>query len=365
MDFELDAEPAALRELAGRIFGDLATPQRITEVESGAGVDDALWKELVRTGITGITAPEDSGGAGLGATAVCAVLEQQGEHVAPVPLWTHLIATQALARSEDPDRVADLLTGAADGQQRIALALEEHAPADPEAPSCTASPDGDAWRLTGHKAAVPALDGSGGVVVSAAEDGGPALFLVDPDADGVSREQAATTSRDRSGHLSLRNAPALRLGGGDLFSRTVDAARAALAALQLGTARGALRHAGQYLAEREQFGRPLATFQAVSHQLADCYIDVECMSVTAWEAAWVADSEEPDRLSAAVARWWAAEAGQRIVYRVQHLHGGIGVDVDYPVHRYFLWGKENAGMLQAAPAELEHIGRELADGGGV
>lgn len=364
MDFELDAEPAALRELAWRIFSDLASPQRVAEVEAGPGVDDALWKELARAGITGITAPEESGGADLGSAAVCAVLEQQGEHVAPVPLWTHLVAVLTLARSVDPGRVADALAGAADGQQRIALALEEHAPADLQAPSCTASSNADGWRLTGNKAAVPALDGSSQVVVSAAEDGGPALFLVDPDADGVFRETAATTSRDRSGHLSLQDAPALRLGGTDLFTRTLDAARAALAGLQLGTARGALRHAGQYLAEREQFGRPLATFQAVSHQLADCYIDIECMAVTAWEAAWTADSDEPDRLSAAVARWWAAEAGQRVVYRVQHLHGGIGVDIDYPVHRYFLWGKEIAGMLQPASAELEHIGRELADGGG-
>lgn len=363
MDFELDAEPAALRELAARIFGDLAAPQRVAEVEAASGVDEALWKELALAGITGITAPEESGGAGLGAAAVCAVLEQQGEHVAPVPLWTHLVAAQALARSARREQVADLLVGAADGQQRIALALEEHAPADPEAPSCTASSSAGGWRLTGSKAAVPALDGSAQVVVSAAEDGGPALFLLGADADGVSRDAAVTTSWDRSGHLRLQDAPALRLGGAELFARTIDAARAALAALQLGVARGAMRLAGQYLAEREQFGRPLATFQAVSHQLADCYIDVECMAVTAWEASWSADSDQPDRLSAAVARWWAADAGQRVVHRVQHLHGGVGVDVDYPVHRYFLWGKEIAGILQAAAAELEHIGRELAGGG--
>ena len=134
----------------------------------------------------------------------------------------------------------------------------------------------------------------------------------------------------------------------------------ALAAVQLGVAEGAMRLAASYTSERVQFGRPLGSFQAVQHQLADCWIDVDAMRVTLWEAlsrdadpdSTVADAER----TALVASWWRTQAGLDVVHRVQHVHGGMGVDVDYPVHRYFLWGKQIASTLGGADfaAALDH-----------
>ncbi len=142
--------------------------------------------------------------------------------------------------------------------------------------------------------------------------------------------------------------------------------------MQLGVTRGALAHATSYLSERRQFGRPLGTFQAVAHQLADCHIDIEAAGVTLWQAATRlddadgADADPADHdpadldRTALVAKWWATDAGQRVVHRVQHVHGGIGVDLDYPVHRHYLWGKEIAGTLGGPGADLDRLGAVLA-----
>ncbi|HLV73608.1 MAG TPA: acyl-CoA dehydrogenase family protein, partial [Vulgatibacteraceae bacterium] len=110
-------------------------------------------------------------------------------------------------------------------------------------------------------------------------------------------------------------------------------------------AQGALRLAADHLSAREQFGRPLATFQAVQHQLADCYIEIDALRVCLWHAISLIAAGEDAESAVLVAKWWADEGGLNVVHRTQHLHGGIGVDVDYPVHRHFLWGKQISGTL--------------------
>ena len=138
------------------------------------------------------------------------------------------------------------------------------------------------------------------------------------------------------------------------------------AACRSGSPRARCALAASYLAEREQFGRPLGTFQAVQHQLADCWIDIDAMRVTLWQAiAGSQTGDVPTRSGAAlVASWWRAQGGLDVVHRVQHVHGGIGVDVDYPVHRYFLWGKQLAGTLGGPASLLADLGDVLAEGVG-
>src|SRR5699024_9783441 len=135
------------------------------------------------------------------------------------------------------------------------------------------------------------------------------------------------TNLDHSGHLTLESAPAQIIGtpGSDAVEHIVQNASIALAALQLGVARGAVRYAVNHTGERTQFGKPLATFQAVAHQLADCYMDIEAMNVTLWNALSFLENDELADSTVLVAKWWATEAGQRVVHRVQHVHGGIGV----------------------------------------
>ncbi|MFD8566863.1 acyl-CoA dehydrogenase family protein [Streptomyces sp. NPDC059639] len=369
MDFSLGEELEAVRDLAREIFTDRTSPERLRTVEtSPTRVDEGLWSDLADAGLLGAALPEDVGGAGLGPAGLGVLLTEQGRRTAPVPLWSALVAALAVAEHGDARQRA-LLPSLAAGTARLALALEEFGPADPVAPDTVAvraPADAPPWRLTGHKAAVPGPVGAGHVLVSATTGDGAGLFLVAADAAGVSWEHAETTSHELGGHLTLDGAPAEAVGipGRGAVERTLRQARTALAALQLGVTEGALGHAVEHLREREQFGRPLATFQAVQHQLADCYIDIDALRVTTWHAMdTLSDTGATDaeRESAAlVAKWWAAEAGLTTVHRVQHLHGGIGVDTDHPVHRHFLWGRQIAATLGGAQAQLAGLGDVLA-----
>ncbi|MDA3629957.1 acyl-CoA/acyl-ACP dehydrogenase [Saccharopolyspora sp. WRP15-2] len=361
MDCHLSEELVAVRDLARDIFTDQATTDRIREVEaSETRVDEHLWAELAKAGLVGAALPEEHGGAGLGLDGLCVLLAEQGRFVAPVPLWSAVVAAMAIATHGDDEQRGRYLRATASGSARLALALEEFAPAEPNAPTCTATAEGDAWRLSGTKAVVPSPQGADAVLVSATTDRGPGLFLVEHE---IHREQAETTTRDLSAHLHLDGATGRAVGvpGDDALHQTLRRATVALSAIQTGVARGALALAAGYLAERHQFGRPLATFQAVQHQLADCYIDVEAAEVVLWQALTsLADGAADADRAVLVAKWWADQAGLDVVHRTQHVHGGIGVDVDYPAHRYFLWGKQISSTFGGAAAALADLGALLA-----
>lgn len=373
MDFTPDEDVTAVRGLAHEIFADRATTERVADIERmETRVDEDLWRELAKAGLFGVALPENAGGAGLGLDALCVLLEEQGRVVAPVPVWPSIVAGLAIAVHGTPGQRDTVLPGVVDGSVRLTAAFEEFGPAPPDAPCCTARPSDDGWLLTGQKAVVPAAFGTEHVLISAGTERGAGLFLAATDAAGMDWERAETTNHEPAGNLTLRDVAAWPVGapGSGVLDWALKRASVALAAVQLGVAQGALAHAVSYLSGREQFGRPLATFQAVAHQLADCYIDVDAMRVTLWQAISAlehgAHGEDGDR-AVPVATWWAAEAGMNVVHRVQHVHGGIGVDTDYPVHRHFLWGKQISGTLGGAEATLELLGdvltgRELAGG---
>jgi 3-oxocholest-4-en-26-oyl-CoA dehydrogenase beta subunit len=140
----------------------------------------------------------------------------------------------------------------------------------------------------------------------------------------------------------------------------LERARTGLCALQLGVTEEAVRRAAAYLSERHQFGRPLSTFQGTMLRAADAYIDTEAIRVTTWQAAWRLDTGRAAAEAVAVAKWWASEAGQRVVHSTQHLHGGLGADIEYPIHRYFLWGKQIELMLEGPSAQLARLGASIA-----
>ncbi|MFE4454552.1 acyl-CoA dehydrogenase family protein [Streptomyces sp. NPDC056796] len=364
MDFSLGEELEELRALAREIFTDHATPERLRAAEtSRTRVDDKLWADLSAAGLLAAPLPEDAGGAGLGLPGICVLLEEQGRRVAPVPLWTAALGALALAVHGTAAQRAALLPAAAGGSARITLALEEFAPADPRTPLTTAVSEGSGWRLTGTKAVVPSAAGAAHVLVTATTDAGTGLFLIRRDAPGTTWTPAETTTHDLAAHLGLDATPAEAVGApGTGVGEWIDGhARTALAAVQLGVAQGAVRYAADHLSTREQFGRPLATFQAVQHQLADCVIETDAMRVTLWQAVTaLADGEDTEQ-SVLVATWWAGEGGLNVVHRVQHVHGGIGVDTDYPVHRHFLWGKQISTTLGGAAGDLARLGDLLAE----
>jgi len=370
MDFTFSEEQDAVRGLAAQVFEGHATPERVKEVErSEERVDRELWRALADAGLLAIAVPQEHGGSGLGLAEVCLLLEQQGRRVAPVPLWpTLVLGALAIAELGSPEQQRAWLPGVAPGDVVLTAALAELGANDPLRPQVTATRDGDEWRLDGDKPSVPAGHVADRVLVPASTGGGElGVFLVDPAGPGVERTVAAATDRSKVAHLAFAGALAERLGGGeDVDGRRatawmLDRALVGLCATQVGVAEGALRMAADYTSERQQFGRPLSTFQGVALKAADAYIDTEAMRVTLWQAAWRLTAGLDATSEVMVAKWWASEGGQRVVHITQHLHGGMGADVDYPVHRYFLWGKQIEDTLGGASAQLARLGRALAE----
>jgi len=377
VNFSLSPEQVAVSESAAAVFSGMAGAERVAEVEqSGDRVDDRLWAELAKAELLGLVVPEAHGGAGLGLTEACLVLEQQGRHVAPVPLWaTTVLGALTLSRFGSPAQQAELLPAVADGSLRLSAALTEVASDAKRRPSAVATREADGgWRLSGFLQAVPQAHVAGRVLVPAhcpslaGEAGEVMVAVVDPAAPGVTRTPAETTDHQIHPHLGLHD---VRVGPGDVLAPSesgaavvafmVASAVTGLCALQLGVAEEALAKAAAYTNQRHQFGRPRSAFQGTMLRAADAYIDTEAIRVTTWQAAWRLDTGRPAAEAVAVAKWWASEAGQRVVHTTQHLHGGLGADVSYPIHRFFLWGKQIELMLEGPAAQLARLGDLVAE----
>jgi acyl-CoA dehydrogenase len=297
--------------------------------------------------------------------------------VAPVPLWaTIVLGALPIAEFGTADQRAAWLPRVVAGDVFLSAALAEAGAGDPFRPQVRAGRTGGTWRLDGLKVSVPAAHVAARVLVPATLDdsaasaagagsGGVGLFLVDPSGPGVEVERAVTTNREVHPHLRFDGAPAEPLGGdtpvgADALAWTLDRALLGLAALQVGVCEEALRLAAEYTSQRMQFGKPLSAFQGVALKAADAYIDIEAIRVTVLQAAWKLSVGRPATTDVLVAKWWASEGGQHAVHVTQHLHGGMGADVDYPVHRYFLWGKQIEDTLGGASATLARLGDAIA-----
>jgi 3-oxocholest-4-en-26-oyl-CoA dehydrogenase beta subunit len=362
MDFTFNESQEAVRDLAERIFTGHAPVDRVREVErSEDRFDRRLWSELAAAGLIGIALPESDGGAGLGITEMCLVLEQQGRRVAPVPLLWTMVGGLTIAAFGDDELRRSWLPGVIAGEIVLTAALGEGGAGDPLAPSVELAGDGT---LHGHKPSVPWAHVASRVLVPARSAGGVVLTLVDPRGSGVTLETGEATDRQLLSQLTFEGAPADLVAGPDAGVAAtrwmLHRALTGLAAIQLGVASEALAMAAEYTSNRLQFGKPLSSFQSTSAKAADAYIDAQAMAATLWQAAWRLDSGLDASMAVEVAKWWASEAGQRVVHATQHMHGGMGADIDYPVHRYFLWGKQIEATLGGGSAHLAEIGKALA-----
>jgi 3-oxocholest-4-en-26-oyl-CoA dehydrogenase beta subunit len=369
MDFGFDEAQQAVSQSAAGVFGGTATDDRVQDVErSEDRFDERLWAELARANLLGIAVPEEFGGSGLGITEVCLLLEQQGKTVAPVPLWATLVlGALPLAKWGSDEQRSAWLPGVVSGDVKLSAALTEVGAHRGSAPSVSAVHDGDRWRLGGSAFAVPQAHLADRVIVPARSRDGLLLAIVDPRADGASLERVVTTDRQVHPHLHFDG---VRIEAIDVLGEPGECeatiagmlalARTGLCAIALGVAEEAITRTAEYLNERHQFGKPLSSFQGAKMRAADAWIDTEAIRVTLWEAAWRIDTGRPASEAVAVAKWWASEAGQRVVHATQHLHGGMGADIEYPIHRFFLWGKQIELMLGTPPAELDALGDLLA-----
>jgi alkylation response protein AidB-like acyl-CoA dehydrogenase len=358
VDFRPSEEQVALCGLAREILAKEATPERLRASErSPEWLDRELWARLADANLLGVAVPEAQGGIGMGFFELCALFVELGRAVAPLPaLPTLAMGGLAIARFGSEAQRDRWLVPLVRGELVLSAALES-------GPALRARGERGDCVLEGSRACVPALHLAERVLVPARGESGTRVFLVDPTAPGVSTLRQTTSRGEPLFALELagvRVAADEVLDGPGIEAWMSERARVALAATQLGVSERALEITTRHLREREQFGAPLGALQAVQHRCADCFIDLECLRGVVWKAAYELAQDRPAAREAWIAKFWAAEAGSRIATATQHLHGGTGADVDYPIHRHFLWSKSLELALGAALPQLVELGRDMA-----
>jgi alkylation response protein AidB-like acyl-CoA dehydrogenase len=368
MDFSLSEEQQELTGLAARILEDRMDLQHLKQRDrSDEWYDRDTWAELAKANLLGVALPESAGGLGLGFLDLCMVLREVGRKVAPLPVIPTLVAGALPLARFGTDAQQAVLAKVASGDVLLSAALVE-AGSDPDRPTTTATRDGDGWRLDGVKSNVAAASVAELIVVPAAVGDDVGVFLVPTSASGVAMERQQSMNHEPLFELRLDgarvDADAL-LGsveqGREILQWTLNRTTIAICALVSGVANEAMRLTAQYTTERKQFDRAIGTFQAVGQRMADCFIDDQAIELTMLQAATHLDEGRDDPLEIATAKFWAAEGGNHIGHAALHIHGGISIDVDFPIHRYFLWLKQYEFTLGAATPELLAIGRVLAD----
>ena len=382
MDFKLDEEQQAVRELARGILEKEVDHERLKQLEAaGEDFDRELWATLARAGLLGLAIPEEHGGMGFGLVELCVLAQELGRVVAPVPaLATLAMGATAISSFGSNEQKKKWLPRICAGKAVVSVAMARGAWTREGRAPLTATPDPNGgWTLSGQVSLVQAAGISDLLLVPAclgggSEGGGAALFLVDPACRGLQLTGARSATGERLYTVSLDSVTVAEqdlLGGADppaakasrqqAFDRTRDCGLAVSCALQTGVSEKAVEMTAAYVSERQQFGRPIGSFQAVHHRMADCYVDLESMRWTAWRAAWLLAEGRDTARELMVARHWSAEGGARIASATQHLHAGMGVDTDYPLYRYFLNSKALELGTGSAAAQLAALGRSLAD----
>ncbi len=327
-----------LRDSARGLLGSRFAPERVAELaESPEGWDRSSWTEMAELGWVGLSVPEDRGGAGFGFIEEAVLFEELGRALYPGPyLSTVGLALPALGGTDTLERT---LSGEATATFAWAEPSGPHRLDDLSSLSTKASGSNGSWRLAGEKAFVPDVAAADVAVVAAAAPEGTALFVVELAKADVQPVSTMDATR-RLGRLVLNDVPAaLAVGPGEapaLLEQIRLRALAAVALEAVGIAQTALDLAIAHVKERKQFDKPIGAYQAVAHQVADIYMEMELARSLAYWAAWcVAESDPQAPVAAAAAKSAAAEAAVRACERSIQVHGGIGFTWEHVLHRYY------------------------------
>ncbi len=376
MDFSITEDQTAIKELAYQIFTDQATDESLLALaRSEQHYDDNLWRILAEQGLLGLSLPEAVGGSGLGFTELCLMLEEQGRRVAPVPLFASLVlGASPIVDFGTEEQQKTYLSPLATGDKKLSAAIAELAMNPAVVTAVNATEQGEGWQLNGSVSCVQDGAIADFVLVPAvtdakADDGKDlSVFIVDVAQGGV------TVTPQQLGLLGEWNATmtmsdvtqskATLLGelgqGREIIERLEQCANIAHCAMQTGVSEEAMTRTAQYTTERKQFGVAIGSFQALAMRMADSYIDVEAIRSTYWLALWRFEQGLDARAEVRAAKFWACEGAHRVVHTAQHLHGGIGADVEYPIHRFFLWSKMISYSLGGGSRQLQELGALLA-----
>jgi 3-oxocholest-4-en-26-oyl-CoA dehydrogenase beta subunit len=363
MDFTTTEAADDLGGLARTITESVCTAEHQRELDglgvAGGRFDRDLWGKLIEADILSTATPESLGGGGFGVLEQVVVLVALGRQLAAVPyLESVVLGAGALAKFGSESLQQEWAMTAINGEKILAVALDGEMGQGPV--QATTSSEG--YRLTGSRTQVGYGPVADAFLVPAETDSGTKVFLIAKDDPGVTVSALDTTGHGSVAHLEMQGVEAARVVGGDeAVAWLTTHGTLGRSAYQLGVLERALELTSEYAREREQFDRPIGSFQAVSSRLADGYIDVKGLRLTVTQAAWRLSEDLPADIEVSTAAFWAADAGHRVAHTTVHVHGGVGIDLDHPVHRYFLAAKQMEFAVGSATGQLLRIGRELAD----
>ena len=361
MEFDFSEEQRAIADMATSVFADFCGDDQVrTFWDSGKSYDGGLWQQLAETGLLGLIVAEEDGGSGMGMLEQMLTLEQQGRHVAPVPLWRQQLAAAVLARFAAAPLKSAWLEKIISGTSLATLSLDGLTAS--RGLALSAKPSASGWLLDGRVIAVPLALEAQLAILAAATDTGPRLFIIDLTAAGIEKISGVLTHAEPAADLVFK---ALQISADqalpvEALSWLDQRALACIAALQLGVSAEDLRRTVEYTTQRIQFDRPIASFQGIGMRSADCYIDIEALRSTLWQLCWRLDSGLEAEGAARVAKYWASECGHRVAHASSHMHGGMGSDISYPIHRFLYWSRALELTLGGVSANLQVLGEWLA-----
>ncbi|MGX1755535.1 acyl-CoA dehydrogenase family protein [Streptomyces lydicus] len=372
MDFTFTEEQQAAAEAARAVFAGVA-PDGVPSpaLTPGAVADDfdrALWRKLADADLLSLPIAPEHGGAGLDPIALCLVLRESAKVLARVPLLEAGAAALTLQRYAADELGAQVLPRIAAGELVVTVAGSGRTGHEPAELAVDARQEGADWIFDGVQSTVPWARTADRILLPAhTPEGHAVLALVPRTHPGVTLDDQIATTGERLAEVRLDS---VRLSGQetitdpDAWELLRNVLTTGTCALALGLGERVLAMTGDYTSKREQFGFPVATFQAVAVQAADRFIDLRAMEATLWQAAWRITTDAagplPPAGDVAVAKIWASEGVRRVVQTAQHLHGGFGADTDYALHRYHAWAKQLELSLGPAAAHEETLGDLLA-----
>ena len=368
MDFGFSEQQRDVQQLARQILSEQVTPEKLAAYDDYAAerFDQELWQQLADAGLLGVAIAEQHGGMGFGFIELALLVEEVGRSIAPLPAISHAVSAALTIQRFGSDAQRETwLPPAVRGETILTAGLGEASTA------CTVQGQsaGSGWILSGGTAYVPYAAVAERILLPAETEEGTIMVLLDPQAPGVSLTGLPYTTYEPLYELAC---DAVEIEAGDVLAGPADGvavlrwaterSMAAVCAHQLGVTDVSMRMTASYTAEREQFGVPVATFQAVGHRAANCFIDVECLRLNTWQAVSLLDADADATTEVQIAKIWAGDVGHRVSYASQHMHGGTGIDRDYPLWRYCLWARHNETVLGGSARQLAALGERIAAG---
>jgi alkylation response protein AidB-like acyl-CoA dehydrogenase len=377
MDFQHSEEQEELRQIARNFLADHSNPEQVRDaMQTPLGYDPLIWRKISRElGWPSVHIPEAYGGLGLGHVDLAVLLETTGESPLCSPFFsTVVLGANAILQVATDGQKAELLPGLAEGVQTATLAISEASGRwDAASIEATATPIEDGFRLDGKKCWVVDGHSADRILVAARAPGskgeeGISLFILPGDTPGLDRRACATMDQTRK--LAEIEMADVRVGRDSLLGecenawpglqRTLDLAAIGLAAEQVGGAQRCLDLAVAYAKEREQFGRPIGSFQAIKHKCADMLVSVETARSALYYAACIADDGSDDvSTNASLAKSWCSEAYFQCASESVQIHGGVGFTWEYDPHLHFKRARASESWLGAPDVHRERIAKAI------